>query len=99
MSQNVTSSYDNYIKKKVGMNKMTNELINIVKDDDIAKKIFICRGIQVMLDSDIAFFFEIEIKRLNQQMKRNIERFPEDFCFQLNSKEFKSQRFQNATFK
>ena len=50
-----------------------------------------------MIDSDVAFFFGIETKNLNKQMKRNIERFPEDFCFQLNSIEFKNLRFQNAT--
>ena len=51
-----------------------------------------------MLDSDIAGLFEVETKYLNKQMKRNLERFPEDFCFQLNSKEFKNLRFQNVTF-
>ena len=50
-----------------------------------------------MIDSDVAFFFGIETKYLNRQIKRNIERFPEDFCFQLNSKEFKNLRFQNVT--
>ena len=50
-----------------------------------------------MLDSDVALFFGEEPKRINQQMKRNIERFPEDFCFQLNSKEFKNLRLQNVT--
>ena len=51
-----------------------------------------------MLDSDIAYFFGVETRHLNWQMKRNIERFPEDFCFKLNSKEFKNLRFQNVTF-
>lgn len=41
----------------------------------------------------------IEVKRPNQQMNRNKNRFPEDFCFQLNSVKFKNQRSQNATFK
>ena len=50
-----------------------------------------------MFDSDIAYLFGVEAKRLNEQMKRNIDRFPEDFCFKLNSKEFKILRFQNAT--
>ena len=50
-----------------------------------------------MLDSDIADFFGIETKYLNKQMKRNIARFPDDFCFQLNSNEFNNLRFQNAT--
>ena len=59
--------------------------------------IYNIRGQQVMIDSDVAFFSGIETKNLNKQMKRNIERFPEDFCFQLNSIEFKNLRFQNAT--
>ena len=79
---------------------MTNELIeqNIIKDsNEIEKRIFVCRGVQVMLDSDVATLFNVETKNLNKAMKRNIDRFPEDFCFQLNSKEFKDLRFQNAT--
>ena len=51
-----------------------------------------------MLDSDIAVFFGVETKRLNEQMKRNIERFPEDFCFQLSQDETNALlRSQNAT--
>lgn len=50
-----------------------------------------------MLDSDIAELFQVETKRLIQQTKRNINRFPEDFCFQLNSREFKNLRLQNVT--
>ena len=59
--------------------------------------IYTIRGEQVMLDSDVAYFFGIETKNLNKQMKRNVNRFPDDFCFQLNSNEFKNLRFQNAT--
>ena len=50
-----------------------------------------------MLDSDIADFFDVDTKRINEQMKRNKARFPEDFCFQLNSLEFKTLKSQNAT--
>ena len=50
-----------------------------------------------MLDSDVAFFFGTEVKKLNQQMKRNVGRFPSDFCFQLNSIEFNELRSQNVT--
>ena len=50
-----------------------------------------------MLDSDIAAFFDVDTKRINEQMKRNKARFPEDFCFQLNSLEFKTLKSQNAT--
>lgn len=55
------------------------------------------RGMFVMLDSDIAEAFGVETRQLNRQMKRNILRFPEDFCFQLNSKEFKRLKCQNGT--
>ena len=61
--------------------------------------IYHVRDMYVMLDSDVAFFFGIETKSLNLAMKRNINRFPSDFCFQLNSKEFKNLRLQNETFR
>ena len=51
-----------------------------------------------MLDSDVAELSGIEVRRVNEQMKRNVERFPEDFCFQLNSNEFNNLRSQNAIF-
>ena len=76
-----------------------NQLLNLlsIENKNIEECIYNIRGQQVMFDSDVAFFFGTEIKKLNQQMKRNIERFPEDFCFQLNSNEFKSLRSQNVT--
>ena len=52
-----------------------------------------------MFDCDIGLLFEVEAKRLNEQMKRNKTRFPEDFCFQLNSQEFNNLKSQNATSK
>ena len=73
-----------------------NQVMNL-GSSDIEKSIFAVRGFQVMLDSDIALFFGVETRRLNEQMKRNIERFPNDFCFQLNSFEFKNLTSQNAT--
>ena len=76
---------------------MKNELLISEENTNIREKIFVCRGMQVMLDKDVAELFEVETKRLNEQMKRNIDRFPNDFCFKLNSKEFKNLRFQNAT--
>ena len=61
--------------------------------------IYEVRGMQVMLDSDVALFFDTTISNLNRQMKRNIERFPEDFCFQLSNDEMKNLRCQNGTTK
>lgn len=57
------------------------------------------RGLRVMLDADLAELFDIPTKRFNEQVKRNIARFPEDFLFQLTLREFESLRSQNATSK
>jgi len=54
----------------------------------IQKRIFIIREKRVMLDSDLAFLYEVEPKRLNEAVKRNIKRFPDDFMFQLIKDEF-----------
>ena len=54
----------------------------------IENKIFIIRGVQVMIDRDIAELYGVETRRLNEQVKRNIERFPEEFMFQMNDKDF-----------
>jgi hypothetical protein len=61
--------------------------------------IYEIRGQKVMLDSDLARLYNVEVKRLNEAVKRNIERFPEDFMFQLTTKEWHSLRSQFATLK
>ncbi len=53
----------------------------------IESKIFLIRGQKVMLDNDLAELYGVETKRLNEQMRRNIERFPEDFMFRLSAEE------------
>ena len=58
-----------------------------VTTQTIENKIFTIRGVQVMLDRDLAELYEVETKVLNQAWKRNIERFPEEFCFQLTKEE------------
>lgn len=63
----------------------------------IENKIFTIRGVQVMLDKDLAELYEVETKRINEQVKRNIERFPEEFCFQLTKEEVEILRPQIAT--
>ena len=63
----------------------------------IHHKIYTLRGKQIMLDSDLAELYEVETRRLNEQVKRNSERFPEDFMFQLTEKEYESLRSQIAT--
>ena len=83
----------------------------MAKDDSVAKSgnqqlsvenkveslIQVVRGQQVMLDRDLAELYGVETKRLNEQVKRNIERFPEDFMFQLTSNEFDNLKSQIAT--
>ena len=54
--------------------------------DDICNRVYVIRGQQVMLDYDLAEFYGYEVKALNQRVKRNIDRFPEDFMFQLKKK-------------
>lgn len=63
----------------------------------IENKIFIIRGHKVMLDSDLAQLYEVETKALNRAVKRNIERFPEKFMFQLTNDEWKNLKCQNGT--
>lgn len=63
----------------------------------IHNKIFSIRGQKVMLDFDLAMLYEVETKRLNEQVKRNNTRFPEDFMFQLTRKEWLNLKSQNAT--
>lgn len=73
-----------------------NELIPI---EIIENKIFIIRGMKVMLDSDLAKLYEVEVKRLNEAAKRNIERFPSEFMFQLTTEEWHNLKSQFATSK
>ena len=68
------------------------ELINSVES-----KIYYIRGISVMLDSDLAVLYEVETKRINEQVKRNEDRFPCDFMFQLTKEELENLKSQNAT--
>nr|WP_275041044.1 ORF6N domain-containing protein [Sphingobacterium deserti] len=64
-------------------------ITSILPDDVLLKKIYEFRGQKVMLDRDLAELYGVETKRLNEQVRRNIERFPEDFMFEMPSKEFK----------
>ncbi len=65
--------------------------------EDLQSQIYSIRGVQVMLDSDLAVCYGVEVKRLNEQVKRNIERFPESFRFQLNDSEITNLKSQFAT--
>jgi len=70
---------------------------SIIADEVIVTKIYYIRGHKVMLDEDLAELYEVPTKRLNEQVKRNVGRFPEDFMFQLTENEFEILRSQNAT--
>ena len=63
----------------------------------VESRIAILRGQRVLLDSDLAELYEVSVKRLNEQVKRNRERFPRDFLFQLSPEEDKVLRSQSAT--
>lgn len=71
-----------------------NEIIEKEKIENLIHEI---RGKQVMLDSDLARLFGYETKNLNRQVQRNIERFPENYCFQLTQKEYRDLRCQIVT--
>ncbi len=63
----------------------------------ITNKIFVIRDKKVILDSDLAELYDVETRRLNEQVKRNIDRFPADFMFQLSQEEFEHLKSQFAT--
>jgi len=67
--------------------------------NSIENKIITIRGQQVLLDRDLATLYQVTTKRLNEQVKRNIQKFPSDFMFQLTQDEWASLRSQNATLK
>jgi len=67
--------------------------------EQIVRHIAVIRGQKVMLDSDLSALYGTETKRLNEQVKRNKDRFPEDFCFQLAKEEYTALRSQFATSK
>ena len=71
-----------------------NELI--INEQNIQNKIYTIRGVQVMLDRDLAELYNVQTGRLNEQVKRNIDRFPNDFMFQLSKEEFENWKSQNA---
>ena len=60
----------------------------IVEEIKIENMIYEIRGKQVMLDSDLAKLYGTEVKRINEAVKNNIEKFPERFCFRISEKEF-----------
>jgi hypothetical protein len=71
----------------------------MIPDELVMNKIYLIRGQKVMIDNDLADLYDIETKRLKEAVRRNINRFPEDFMFELTQKEYESLRSQIATSK
>ncbi len=69
----------------------------MISAQDIERSIYRIRGQHVMLDSDLALLYGVSTKRLNEQVRRNVRRFPQDFMFQLSPQEIESLRPRNAT--
>jgi hypothetical protein len=69
----------------------------LIPEEQIVNKIYLIRGQKVMLDRDLANLYGLATKVLKQQVKRNIERFPEDFMFELSAEEFSNWRSQFVT--
>jgi len=70
---------------------------SVLTEHFIVNKIYFIRGQKVMLDEDLADLYQVETKRLNEQVKRSQERFPEDFMFQLRIEEYENLKSQFAT--
>jgi hypothetical protein len=78
---------------------MKKTMSRIVPIEKITEKIYLIRGVKVMLDKDLAALYGVENKALKQAVRRNIDRFPFDFMFELSKKECQSLRSQNVTLK
>lgn len=74
-------------------------MAKVIPSEQIEQKIYSLRGEKVMLDSDLAELYGVSTGRLNEQVRRNLKRFPEDFMFKLSAEEAKSLRSQIATLK
>ena len=70
---------------------------SVIPDEFITTKIYVIRDKKVMLDEDLAELYDVETRRLNEQVKRNKARFPMDFMFQLTKEEFENLKSQFAT--
>ena len=70
---------------------------SLLSEETISNKIYFIRNQKVMLDFDLASLYEVETRRLNEQVKRNISRFPSDFMFQLTEIELENLMSQIAT--
>ena len=81
------------------MPKFMTETVSLISQREIENRIFPIRGVLVMLDSHLSELYDVDSKRLNEQVKRNRDRFPESFMFQLTDQEWDFLRSQIATLK
>lgn len=81
------------LKKEIKMNDI------IISNEIIENKIYFIRNFKVMIDSDLAILYNVDNKQLKRQVRRNIERFPEDFMFELTNVEYEILRSQIGTLK
>ena len=77
----------------------TNNQNALIPAERIAQAIFVIRGQKVIIDADMAELYEVTTKRFNEQVRRNLERFPQDFMLQLSQEEWDALRSQFATLK
>lgn len=85
--------------QKKSSNKQKAKSTHVIRQDIIQNMICFIRGEKVMLGQDLALLYGVKTKRLNEQVKRNIKRFPQDFMFQLTKVEYENLRSQFATSK
>ena len=71
-------------------------MTNLIPAENITSKIFMIRGFKVMIDRDLAELYGVETKRLKEQVRRNIARFPEDFMFVIRNQEVRNLRSLSA---
>ena len=90
---------DLYIQFNSNNDITAKQTLSIIPEDILLNKIYEICGYKVMLDSDLAELYGVETKVLNQSIRRNIERFPENFMFQLTESEWQSLRSQFVTSK
>lgn len=78
------------------MNRKEN-IQNVLSDEVLIDKIYLIRGQRIILDRDLAQLYNVETKVLKQAVRRNTDRFPEDFMFEISDSELKDWRSQNVT--
>ena len=77
----------------------TDDKLTPIPDEIIMNQIYYVRGEKVIIDADLAELYQVETKQLKRQVRRNADRFPEDFMFELSQEEYRSLRSQNGTLK